>query len=304
MHHIDEIAAARPDRMEAMVFGVADYAASLQSHTTSIGGSTPAYSVRTDEGAHHWGDQWHYPLARIAVACRANGLRPIDGPYGDFGDPEGYRAAARRAAVLGYEGKWAIHPSQVPLANGVFTPDAAAAEKTRRIIGAMREAAREGRGAVSLDGRLIDAASLRMAEGLLRKLEQIEARQMRAGGRAQRPSVRMNSCVASSIGPIAPRTSARPARSSASPTSTGIIESCSSARISSASATVSAARSRLPRAPADGGTPVVCSACSVAVSPCRSANPVWVRFARPSAVCTGRKSASSIRSALCSSSCS
>ena len=175
MHHVDEIAAACPERMEAMVFGVADYAASLQSHTTSIGGSTAAYSVRTDDGAHHWGDQWHYPLARIAVACRAHGLRPIDGPYGDFGDPEGYRTAARRAAVLGYEGKWAIHPSQVALANEVFTPDAAAAEKTRRIIGAMREAAREGRGAVSLDGRLIDAASLRMAEGLLRKLEQIEA---------------------------------------------------------------------------------------------------------------------------------
>jgi malyl-CoA/(S)-citramalyl-CoA lyase len=177
MHNIDEIAAACPERMEAMVFGVADYAASLQSHTTSIGGSTSAYSVRTEEGAEHWGDQWHYPLARIAVACRAHGLRPIDGPYGDFGDPEGYRTAARRAAVLGYEGKWAIHPSQVALANEVFTPDAAAAEKTRRIVAAMAEAAREGRGAVSLDGRLIDAASLRMAETLLHKLEQIEERE-------------------------------------------------------------------------------------------------------------------------------
>ncbi len=122
MHRVDEIAAACPERMEAMVFGVADYAASLQSHTTSIGGSTHAYSVRTDEGAHHWGDQWHYPLARIAVACRAHGLRPIDGPYGDFGDPEGYRTAARRAAVLGYEGKWAIHPSQIELANDGVHP--------------------------------------------------------------------------------------------------------------------------------------------------------------------------------------
>jgi malyl-CoA/(S)-citramalyl-CoA lyase len=161
MHRVDEIAAACPERMEAMVFGVADYAASLQSHTTSIGGSTPAYSVLTADGAAH-------------------GLRPIDGPYGDFGDPEGYRVAARRAAVLGYEGKWAIHPSQVALANEVFTPDAAAAEKTRRIVAAMAEAAREGRGAVSLDGRLIDAASLRMAETLLHKLEQIEAREATA----------------------------------------------------------------------------------------------------------------------------
>jgi malyl-CoA/(S)-citramalyl-CoA lyase len=176
MHRVDEIAAACPERMEAMVFGVADYAASLQSHTTSIGGSTDAYAVRTVDGDHHWGDQWHYPLARIAVACRTHGLRPIDGPYGDFGDPEGFRAAARRAAVLGYEGKWAIHPTQIALANDTFTPGEEVARKTRRIIAAMEEAAREGRGAVSLDGRLIDAASIRMAETLLRKLEQIEAR--------------------------------------------------------------------------------------------------------------------------------
>jgi len=185
MVHVDEIATACPGRMEAMVFGVADYAASLQSHTTSIGGSSPLYSVLTDpngtpERERHWGDQWHYALARIAVTCRAHGLRPIDGPFGDFGDPEGYLTAARRAAVLGYEGKWAIHPSQIALANAVFTPDAAAAEKTRRIIAAMAEAAREGRGAVSLDGRLIDAASLRMAETLLHKLEQIEARDQAA----------------------------------------------------------------------------------------------------------------------------
>ena len=79
--------------------------------------------------------------------------------------------------MLGYEGKWAIHPSQIELANDVFTPDAAAADKTRRIVAAMADAAREGRGAVSLDGRLIDAASLRMAEVLLTKLEQIEARE-------------------------------------------------------------------------------------------------------------------------------
>ena len=189
MHRVDEIAAACPERMEAMVFGVADYAASLQSHTTSIGGSTDAYAVRTDAGALHWGDQWHYPLARIAVACRAHGLRPIDGPYGDFGDPEGYRVAARRAAVLGYEGKWAIHPSQIALANAVFTPDAAAAEKTRRIVAAMAEAAREGRGAVSLDGRLIDAASLRMAETLLHKL----SRSRRATRPRSRPDQRSSS---------------------------------------------------------------------------------------------------------------
>jgi malyl-CoA/(S)-citramalyl-CoA lyase len=178
----DEIAAAAPDRMEAMIFGVADYAASLQSHTTSIGGANPDYAMLTDPddaGARerHWGDHWHYALSRIAVVCRAYGLRPIDGPFGDFTDPTGYLSSARRAAVLGYEGKWAIHPSQIELANEVFTPDEHLVEKTHRIIAAMKEAAANGKGAVSLDGRLIDAASIRMAETLLAKLEQIEARE-------------------------------------------------------------------------------------------------------------------------------
>jgi malyl-CoA/(S)-citramalyl-CoA lyase len=185
MMNCEEIAQACPERMEAMVFGVADYAASIQSHTTSIGGTNPDYAMLADpdgdnERAMHLGDQWHYALSRIAVVCRAYGLRPIDGPFGDFTDPEGYLASARRAAVLGYEGKWAIHPAQVELANQVFTPNERIVEKTRRIIAAMEEAAAQGKGAVSLDGRLIDAASIRMAENLLAKLEQIEAR--RAGG--------------------------------------------------------------------------------------------------------------------------
>jgi malyl-CoA/(S)-citramalyl-CoA lyase len=105
----------------------------------------------------------------MMVACRAFGLRPIDGPFGDFSDPEGYVAAARRAAVLGYEGKWAIHPSQVALANQVYTPSDAEVGKARRILEAMAQAAEEGKGAVSLDGRLIDMASIRMAEALLEK---------------------------------------------------------------------------------------------------------------------------------------
>ncbi len=191
MVNVDEIAGACPERMEAMIFGVADYAASIQSHTASIGGVDPNYAVLTDADDHgaeererHWGDQWHYPLARIAVTCRAHGLRPIDGPFGDFTDPEGFVASARRSAVLGYEGKWAIHPSQVELANEVFTPAPRLVERTRRIIEAMREAAEDGRGAVSLDGRLIDAASIRMAENLLAKLEQIEARNPAGGVRS------------------------------------------------------------------------------------------------------------------------
>jgi malyl-CoA/(S)-citramalyl-CoA lyase len=89
---------------------------------------------------------------------------------------EGFRAAARRAAALGCEGKWAIHPSQVALANEVFTPSHGEIDQARRILDAMEQAAKEGKGAVALDGRLIDAASIRMAEQLIAKVDQIEAR--------------------------------------------------------------------------------------------------------------------------------
>ncbi len=104
------------------------------------------------------------------------GLRPIDGPFGDFADADGYRSAARSAGALGCEGKWAIHPSQVELANEVFTPAEPRSTGAERILQAMEEGAKEGKGAVSLDGRLIDAASIRMAENLMRKVEQMRAR--------------------------------------------------------------------------------------------------------------------------------
>ncbi len=171
--NVEAIAQASP-RLEAMSFGVADYAASTRARTTVIGGVHPDSGVLADaadggQRAYFWTDPWHAAQTRMMVACRAYGLRPVDGPFGDFGDPDGFRSAARRVAVLGYEGKWAIHPSQIALANEVFTPTAAEIDKARRIIAAMETAAREGRGAVSLDGRLIDIASIRMAESLLGK---------------------------------------------------------------------------------------------------------------------------------------
>lgn len=182
MANVEAISRACPDRLEAMVFGVADYAASVRARTTNIGGANPDYAVLTDadgstgERALHWGDQWHFGISRIVAACRAEGLRPIDGPFGDFEDAEGFRAAARRAAALGCEGKWAIHPSQVALANEVFTPSDAEIDTARRILDSMEQAAKEGKGAVALDGRLIDAASIRMAEQLIAKVDKIEAR--------------------------------------------------------------------------------------------------------------------------------
>jgi malyl-CoA/(S)-citramalyl-CoA lyase len=177
MANVEAIAQASP-RLEAMSFGVADYAASTRARTTVIGGVNVDYGVLTDkdekgERQYYWADQWHAAQTRMLVACRAYGLRPIDGPFGDFSDPDGFTAAAKRAAVLGYEGKWAIHPSQIELANAVFTPSEAEVTKARRIVAAMADAAKAGKGAVSLDGRLIDIASIRMAEALLKKAESL-----------------------------------------------------------------------------------------------------------------------------------
>ena len=179
MQNVTEIAAASK-RNESLHFGVADYAASTRARTTIIGGVNPDYSVLTDpaeDGSRdiHWGDMWHYALARMVVAARANGLRPIDGPFGDFSDPDGYKAAAKRAAVLGCEGKWAIHPSQVVLANEVMSPSEGEVDRANRILSAMADAEAAGKGAVSLDGRLIDYASIRQAEVLIEKVKQIAA---------------------------------------------------------------------------------------------------------------------------------
>jgi malyl-CoA/(S)-citramalyl-CoA lyase len=167
-------------RLEAMSFGVADYAASTRARTTVIGGVNKDSGVLTDKDAdgtrqYFWTDPWHAAQTRMMVACRAYGLRPIDGPFGDFKDPDGYIAAANRAAVLGYEGKWAIHPSQIDLANAVYTPSADELTKARRILEAMTQAAKDGRGAVSLDGRLIDIASIRMAQALIAKANSMTA---------------------------------------------------------------------------------------------------------------------------------
>ena len=168
MANVEDIAkqGAIGGRLEALHFGVADYAASNRARTVNIGGLNPDYP----------GDQWHAAISRMTVACRAYGLRPIDGPFGDIKDPEGFKAAARRAAALGCEGKWAIHPSQIALANEVFTPPASEVEKAKRILEALQEAAKQGKGAAALDGRLIDAASERMANNVVRAATAIAAK--------------------------------------------------------------------------------------------------------------------------------
>ena len=166
MANVEAVAASSP-RLEALHFGVADYAASCRARTITIGGLNPDYP----------GDQWHAALSRMLVACRANGLRAVDGPFGDFGDPDGFIAGARRAAALGYDGKWAIHPAQIDLANEVFTPPESEVDQALRVLQALEEAADAGRGAAQLDGRMVDAASARMARNVVETAMSIENRE-------------------------------------------------------------------------------------------------------------------------------
>ena len=192
MRNVEEIAAASR-RAESLHFGVADYAASTGARTTGVGGPNPNYHTLTDPDhanrrEKHWGDVWHYPLARVVVAARASGLRPVDGPYGDIPDTEGFRAQALRAAALGCEGKWAIHPSQIELANELFSPTKEELDRARRILSAMREARRDGRAAVSLDGRMIDIASIRQAQAMVKKARRIRSRERAGGGARRGPS--------------------------------------------------------------------------------------------------------------------
>ena len=165
MSNIKEIAKSS-ERLEALHFGVADYAASLRARTVVIGGLNPDYP----------GDQWHHGLSQLVMTCRAYGLRAIDGPFGDFNDPDAYIEAAKRGAAIGIEGKWAIHPSQIELANKVFSPPSSEVTKAKRILEELEKAAKAGKGAAQLDGRMIDAASARMAENIVNIDKQINSK--------------------------------------------------------------------------------------------------------------------------------
>ncbi len=171
--HVEEIAAASP-RMVAMSLGAADYAASMGMQTTGIGGTQENYYMRGPNGETHWGDPWHAPVVAIVAACRTHGLLPVDGPFGDFSDDEGFTAQARRSATLGMVGKWAIHPKQVALSNEVFTPSEAQISEARDILAAMAQAEAEGQGAAVYKGRLIDLASIRQAQVIVKQAELID----------------------------------------------------------------------------------------------------------------------------------
>ncbi len=169
--HVEEIAAASP-RLQAMSLGAADFAASMGMQTTGIGGTQENYYMLR-EGQKHWSDPWHWAQAAIVAACRTHGILPVDGPFGDFSDAEGYIAQAKRSATLGMVGKWAIHPSQISLANEVFTPSAAAVAEAREILAAMEAAKASGAGATVYKGRLVDIASIKQAEVIVAQAELI-----------------------------------------------------------------------------------------------------------------------------------
>ena len=171
--HVEEIAQASP-RLQAMSLGAADFAASMGMQTTGIGGTQENYYM-LQGGARHWSDPWHWATAAIVAACRTHGVLPVDGPFGDFSDDEGFRAQARRAATLGMVGKWAIHPKQIALANEVFTPSADAVAEAREILAAMEDAKAKGEGATVYKGRLVDIASIKQAEVIVRQAEMIAA---------------------------------------------------------------------------------------------------------------------------------
>jgi len=155
-----------------MSLGAADYAASMGMQTTGIGG-TQEYYYMLHEGRKYWGDPWHWVQAAIVAACRTHGVLPVDGPFGDFSDDEGYIAQARRSATLGMVGKWAIHPKQIALANQVFTPSEEQVKEAREILKAMEEAKARGEGATVYKGRLVDIASIKQAEVIVRQAEMI-----------------------------------------------------------------------------------------------------------------------------------
>lgn len=151
--------AAVTDRIETLIFGPGDYSANQGVWQDSVGMVEPDYP----------GHQWHYILAQIVNNARAVGCDAIDGPFGDYGDADGFRESARRAKLLGVDGKWCIHPSQIALANEMFTPTVGEYAAAQRVLEAYAEAIAAGRGAASLDGKLIDEASRKMAAKLVDK---------------------------------------------------------------------------------------------------------------------------------------
>ena len=157
MQNVERIASSS-QRLEALILGVGDYSASQKMDPRAVLG-TSGYP----------GDLWHYARFRMVIAARANGLDPIDGPFPDFRNPDGYREECRRGLIVGCAGKWALHPAQIPIALEVFTPPAEQVAHARKMIAAYKEAEAQGLGAIQVDGEMIDAASVRILQNVLER---------------------------------------------------------------------------------------------------------------------------------------
>lgn len=162
VQNVDEIAAAS-DRLETLIFGPGDYSVSL-----AIPHPGSDYSEE-----HYPGDKWHHARTAIVNAARSNGLDAIDGPFPDFSDPGAYREQCQWSRELGFVGKWAIHPSQIEIANEVYTPDDGEIEHAQKVEQAMREAEAKGIGAVQVDGGMVDIANQKYARELLERAEEL-----------------------------------------------------------------------------------------------------------------------------------
>lgn len=162
MMNVEEIAACS-NRLECLIFGMGDYSASQAMNLRSVGG----------EGGSYPPDIWHYPRYKMTIACRANGLDPVDGPYANFRNPDAFRTECERSNVLGMVGKWAIHPSQVEIAQEVFSPPQKAVDAARKQKAAYEAALEEGLGAINVDGVMVDAASVRILQNIIDKADLI-----------------------------------------------------------------------------------------------------------------------------------
>lgn len=158
--NVREIASASP-RLDAIIFGMGDYAASMHMPLESIG-------VADEHDAEYAGHRWHAVWHSIVAAARTNGLRCMDGPFANYKDAAGLLKASRIARVMGFDGKQCIHPAQLATVNQTFAPTPAEIERARRLVAQYESAVNDGRGAVGSDGMMIDAANLRMAQTTLR----------------------------------------------------------------------------------------------------------------------------------------
>lgn len=162
------LTAKASDRMISLVFGIADYSASIGARLVSVSGHGEA------ETEVYPGHRWHFPLSRIIMAAKANDLMVMDAPYGNFKDLDGLRRSAVMANALGCDGKWVIHPSQVDVVNAVFSPSTEEIERAGMVIEAYDAAVKSGRGAVSMDGSMVDSATIRMARQLWEQAVQLK----------------------------------------------------------------------------------------------------------------------------------